>query len=219
MAINLLGEIYFASKRFAEAREQYAEAILIRPSSPLAYVRMAILQVREGDGATALKTLQSGVDATERNGFLLLRLGMLHQEVGQYDEAAALYEEILQREPQANAAVNNLAMLLVNHRADKPESLSRALELVQRFEGSQQPAYLDTLGWVQLKNGRPDQAVRNLEAAMDKIGQSPELQYHLGMAYLEHGRLDEAKTQLSSALAADQPFPGKDEARRVLEEF
>ena len=219
MAINLLGEIYFASKRFAEAREQYAEAILVRPSSPLAYVRMAALQVREGNSAAALKTLQSGVDATERNGFLLLQLGMWLQEANRYDEAAVLYEEVLQRNPQADAAVNNLAMLLVDHRANQPESLSRALELVQRFEGSEQPAYLDTLGWVQFKNGRLEQAVRNLEAAMEKIGQSPEFQYHLGMAYLEHGRMDEAKKQLSGALEADQPFPGKDDARRALEKL
>jgi predicted Zn-dependent protease len=216
LAVNLLGEIYLAANRLSEAQEQYAEAIRLRPTSPFAYERLSRLQFGEGDSEAAAETLQTGLAATSRNGILLLRLGLLMQETGRYDEAATLYEELLANEPGADAAANNLAMLLVNHRANQPDSLRRALELVQRFQGSEQAALLDSLGWVQLKNGKVEDAVRNLEAAVRDSKPIAEMQYHLGMAYLETERFDEAKTQLTAAVTSDQEFPGKDEARRAL---
>jgi Flp pilus assembly protein TadD len=142
---------------------------------------------------------------------------MLHQEMGDYGRASALYEELLQRNPEADAAANNLAMLLVNHGADDPRNRTRALELVRRFEGSDQGGYLDTLGWVQLRNGRLAEALRNLEEAMGKTAPSPEMHYHLGIAYLEAGRVEDAKTQLLMALEPGQSFPGEPQARQALE--
>jgi tetratricopeptide (TPR) repeat protein len=219
LAINLLGEIYLATNRLAEAQEQYAEAIRVRRTSPLAYARMAALQARGGSTDAAVETLRQGVAATNRNGFLLLQLGLFLQEAGRTDEAAALYEEVLKSYPGAKVAINNLAMLLVNERADDPASLNRALGLVRPFEGTQQPEYLDTLGWVQVKSGKLGEGVRNLEEALKGAGASPEIQYHLGMAYLKLGRAAEAKAKLGEALSTDQAFPGKDEARRALEQM
>ena len=119
--------------------------------------------------------------------------------------------------PDAEAVINNLAMLLVRPGAD-PARLARARDLVRRFEGSDQWVLLDTLGWVQLRNGEAEQALVTLEKAASLIEPTPaEVRYHLGMAYVALGRQDEAKTQLTRALETTDRFPGMDEARATLE--
>lgn len=217
-ALNLLGEVYASTGRFPEAFAQFRQVIAMNPSSPNAYARLAELQVRSGDLDAAAETLRSGVEATDRNAFLVFRLGMALQDLGRYDASIEAYGEVLETNPQADAVVNNLAMLLVNHRADDPASLARARELTQRFEGSDQWVLLDTLGWVQFRNGATDRAQVTLEKAASLVDPlPPEMQYHLGMLYDRLGRHEEARTLLADALNANRPFPGIQEARETLE--
>ncbi|WP_201097418.1 tetratricopeptide repeat protein [Thiocystis minor] len=215
-ALNLLGEVYASTRRYPDALEQFKQVIVLFPKSPNAYARLAELQGQSGDLKGALATLRSGVEATNRNAFLLFRLGIALQESGDDDAAIAAYEEVLKSNSEADAVINNLSMLLASRRTD-PASLTRALELAQRFEGSDQWVLLDTLGWVQFRAGEVEKAVVTLEKAAGLIDPDPpEMQYHLGMVYAARGRRDEAKALLTSALDANSPFPGIEEARETL---
>ncbi len=217
-ALNLLGQVYASMERFPDAKAQFERVIASDRTSPIAYVRLAEVQAQWGDIDAAIKTLRAGVEATERNAFLVFRLGMMLQEAGQYDPAEAAYEEVLKSNPEAQAAVNNLAMLLVNHLGDDPANLDRALELAQRFEDSEQPFYQDTLGWVHFRRGDYAKAAAILEKTADSLDPVPaEVQYHLGMVYVKLGRIEKAKRHLSSAVNAGGPFTGIDEAREALE--
>jgi Flp pilus assembly protein TadD len=217
VAINLLGEVYRAAGRLAEAREQYQKAIALRPGAPLAYERVARLQLADGDSAAAVDTLEAGIEATEGNRLLTTLLPVVLQQAGRYDEAIDAYEAVLAASPDANAAANNLAMLLVDHRAGDAESLARAQALVQRFEGAEQAAFLDTLGWVYYRSGDYARAAEVLEQVQASGEMTPERQYHLGMAYLKLGRTADARALLAAAVGAEEPFPGVDEARAALE--
>lgn len=216
VAINLLGEVYIAAGRLDEAKAQYETAIAQRPGAPLPYERLARLALAEGDAERAIETLETGIEATERSPLLVAALPLVLEEAGQYAQAIAAYEAILAENPGADWAANNLAMLLANQRADDPDSLSRALTLVQRFEGAQQAPFLDTLGWVQYRNGNFEAAVKALERMQAAGEMTPERQYHLGMTYLALGRLDDARPLLTAAASAEQPFPGIEEARAAL---
>jgi Flp pilus assembly protein TadD len=87
---------------------------------------------------------------------------------------------------------------------------------VQRFAGAQQAPFLDTLGWVQYRNGNYEAALEALERMQAAGEMTPERQYHLGMTYLALGRLDDARPLLTAAASAEQPFPGIEEARTAL---
>ncbi|EXJ15619.1 tetratricopeptide repeat protein [Imhoffiella purpurea] len=215
-ALNLLGEVYLVTGRLKEAREQYAQLIVLYPELPSAYVRLSDLQARNGDLNGAVETLQKGVEATNRNAFLVFRLAQALQQDSRIDEAFSAYEEVLKSNPNAEVVINNLAMLLANDRKDDPESLARARELVKRFEGSDQWVLLDTLGWVQFRAGELHQAVETLDKVVSMVEKvPPEVQYHQGMIYAALGRRAEAKDLLDKALAAQTDFPGIEEARRM----
>jgi len=64
-------------------------------------------------------------------------------------------------------AANNLAALILDYRSDSG-SYKRALKLTRGFEGSDQAALLDTLGWAYYRNGEMDNAIRLLKAAVAK---------------------------------------------------
>lgn len=215
--LSLLAEVYLSTQRFADARAQLEQLIALYPKSPMPYAKLADLRRVTGDKDGGIATLQAGVKATSRNAYLVFRLGMALQDAGRNQEAIDAYDEVLKSNPQADVVANNLALLLVQLHPDDPATLARARKIAERFEGSSEGAYLDTLGWVQFRAGRVDQAVGNLEKAAQLLKPVPaELQYHLGMVYAQLGRTDEAKAQLTSAVEADTPFLGIDEARETL---
>lgn len=217
-ALNLLGDIFAATKRPDKAREQFEQIIALHAESPLAYGRLADLQSQAGQLPSAIETLKTGVQATKRNAFLVFRLGQALQERGDYEASLAAYDEVVKSHPDSEAVINNLAMLLVNHRKDDPASINRAAELVKRFEGSGEWVLLDTLGWVQFRSKSYAQALATLEKAAKQVSPvPPELQYHLGMVYASLGQADKAKAMLEAALSSKGAFPGIDEARATLD--
>ena len=96
-------------------------------------------------------------------------------------------------------------------------SLERALVLTKEFETSApNPYFLDTLGWVHLKLGHRDEALRFIQQAAAKAPDHPVLNYHLGIAYFKAGHTAEAKTHLQKAVASQKNFQGLDDAKSVL---
>ncbi|MGB5835268.1 MAG: tetratricopeptide repeat protein, partial [Thiohalocapsa sp.] len=216
VAMNLLAEVYGRMGKQEDARRQYASAIERAPGSPMAYQRLAQLQAADGEQDKAIATLESGLDPTQRNGTLLLTLGMVKQQAGEDQGAIKAYEEVVERFPTADVAANNLTMLLVGRGADNADDLARARALAERLAESNQAAFLDTAGWVQYLSGNYESAVSLLEKARGLADPTPQRQYHLGMTYLKVGRTDEGRRLLASAVEADSPFPGIEQARAVL---
>ncbi|MCB2124948.1 MAG: tetratricopeptide repeat protein [Rhodobacteraceae bacterium] len=135
---------------------------------------------------------QSGELKWAKAGFL--------ERKGDLDGAIAIYEE-LYRENSANPVIaNNLASLLASHRTD-PDSLARAEVIARRLRGSDMPPYQDTYGWIAYQRGNYDDAVKELEKAVQGLGEDPQVRFHLAMTYLKLGREAEALKQFNEALA------------------
>ncbi|MCB1904525.1 MAG: tetratricopeptide repeat protein, partial [Gammaproteobacteria bacterium] len=126
-----------------------------------------------------------------------------------------IYQVLLDRFPNMTAAANNYAMLLIRG-APSQDDLSKAASLVQRFELSDNPVYLDTLGWVNFKQGKSEQAIGILKRAVEGQGNNPEIRYHLGAAYYEAGRTEDAKKELEMSLASGVEFEGIERAKQLL---
>jgi predicted Zn-dependent protease len=111
---------------------------------------------------------------------------------------------------------NSLAVLLVDYKGD-PQSLQKAFALSRDFEKeAPHPLFLDTLGWVRFKMGQQEEALRLMKNAVAKSPEFPTLNYHLGMAYHQSGKLAEARAHLSRALKSVEAFEGRQEAERIL---
>jgi tetratricopeptide (TPR) repeat protein len=218
VAMNLLADVYAGAGLFAQARAGYQEAIRFHPRSTRAYGRLGLLEESQGNFAAAVAVLERGAQETSRNAVIVFQLAMALERSGDLDAAISAYEEVLREYPQADVVANNLAYLLATHRG-APADLDRALELAQRFAGSELPAFLDTLGWIRYLRGEYEAARPPLERAVELSPETGELRYHLGMIYARLGLVEDAREHLAIAAVAedfaDRAAAG--EALRLLE--
>ncbi|MEM0914646.1 MAG: tetratricopeptide repeat protein [Planctomycetota bacterium] len=133
-----------------------------------------------------------------------------------YPAAAAMYERVLEDNPNDPSALNNYAFMLVSY-LDEP---ARGLELAQRAATllPQNGRVLDTLGLAELKAGRAEEAILTLQRSrqLEPLGINA---LHLGMAYLEVGRRSDARANFEEAVRlaeSEQDADTFNQARELL---
>lgn len=215
-AHGMLGEVLLVKKEIAAAEEKFKTANRLRPDWATPWLDRANLKLLQKNPGEAISILESALQANPKSSELRLLLGSVLNETNQIDRAIATYEVILKDQPKSVIAANNLASLLTERKGD-PKSLERALALTRDFEKSApEAAFLDTLGWVYVKMGQPNEAVRLLRQVVEKEPNHPVFQYHLGIAYHQAGEAKKAKAALKKAVASGKQFQGLDEAKTVL---
>ncbi len=212
----LKAEILSQLKRFDESAEAASQAIARSPSWWVPYEDLAHAELGRNRPEAAVAAYQGGLQATQSAPPLVLRLGTLFEQLGRLDQAIGLYEDWLKREPGSAVASNNLAMLLLTHKAAEPASLDRALELARRLEKSTQPEFIDTVGWVHYRRGEYAPAVDALQRAVAAAPQAAVFRAHLGLAQFRAGQRDAARDNLQRALAISADYPEATEARAAL---
>jgi tetratricopeptide (TPR) repeat protein len=214
VANQLLGELQMIQRNTQAALQAFDAAIAAQPAWWVPYRAKANTYLMAKQPEQALATWAEGIAKT---GAVELYgdLATTHQQQGNVDKSIAAYEDALKHHPRALPLANNLAMLLVTHRKDKA-SLDRAVQVAQVLAGNEQPAMLDTLGWVKFQNGAVTEALPLLQKAAEKSPNSAEIRYHLGMAQLRNGDRAAAKLSLESALSGSPTFHGTDDARTAL---
>lgn len=215
LAHYLLGEVYLAQKKPAEAERSLEQARELEPRWNLPYRTLASFRAGRGDTDGAIAILEKGLQNIPDDPALLLGLAETQERAGQHARAIDTYERVLARNPGNLIAANNLAALLADHKHDAA-GLKRARELVPALEQSSEPALRDTAAWVYYRAGEADKAIALLKPVVEKAPKVAIFQYHLGMAYHKQGDARAAKLHLSKAVAAGVNFPGAEEARATL---
>ena len=95
---------------------------------------------------------------------------------GKSEDSVALYERILEANPNNTTALNGLGYVL----ACLDKDLTRALTLCKKAVdmNSDNPAFLDSLGWVYYKLGLYKEAKNYIKRARDKDSKSSEIAEH-----------------------------------------
>ena len=140
---------------------------------------------------------------------------MLYEAEGNRTEARRRYERVLQIDPNAAVAANNLAYLY----ADDGGNLDVALQLAQlaRQKLPDSPEVADTLGWVYVKKDMATLAVPQLELAVSQAPGNPVLHYHLGIALTKAGAKSKGRQSLERALSIGLPPSLAADARKLVE--
>ena len=214
--LDLKAEILGQLKRYDESVDAANRVIALAPAWWVAYDDLARAEIGRGRSEAAIAAYLRGIDATQSAPPLVLQLASLLERVGRVDDAAALYEAWLRREPGSELASNNLAMLLLTHKPADPGVLDRALGLVRRLESSTQPEFLDTLGWVHYARTEYAPAVQALQRAVVTAPDTAVFRAHLGLAQFRAGQRNEARESLQRALATSGNYAEVAEARAVL---
>jgi tetratricopeptide (TPR) repeat protein len=133
------------------------------------------------------------VSANERlddDADLLYEQALLAEKLTSYDEMEGLLRRVIVLKPDQASAYNALGYSLADRGARLPEArelIARALSLAV-----DDPFITDSLGWVEFKLGRTDEALRLLRAAF-KTRPDTEIAAHLGEVLWAAGKRDEAK--------------------------
>jgi predicted Zn-dependent protease len=155
-----------------------------------------------GDSARAIKVLEDTSRENPDDLDLLVAVSSAYEHDGQVDQAERGLRAVLARHPDEGRALNALAYLLAN----RNQKLDEAATLITHALSAEadNPAYLDSLGWVYVKQRKYTEAVAPLERAAEALPRDSAVQDHLGELYFQQKRYREAADAWTRALDGDR---------------
>jgi Flp pilus assembly protein TadD len=140
--------------------------------------------------ADAAAVLSSGLQRSEEDIDMMYELSMVQEKLGRFDEMEQLLRRVIGKKPDHAHAHNALGYSL----ADRNQRLTEARHLIVRaLELSPgDPFITDSLGWVEYRLGRSDEAIRLLRQAYNARPDT-EIAAHLGEVLWAAGQQDEAR--------------------------
>jgi len=206
-AYNLLGEVYAYQKIASKAEESFLEATQLRQDWTLPYLNLSRLMVSESKHDRAIAVLKRGLEHVPHDATLQLTLASAQQATKDIDGAINTYRSVLEQNPKLDLAANNMAALIADFKYKDPQNLESALQIAQRFQNSENPFYLDTLGWLHYRKGDFSLAVVFLTKAVEGRPDNADINFHLGMAYYKSGNSQDARRYLEKAVASGESNP------------
>jgi tetratricopeptide (TPR) repeat protein len=131
-----------------------------------------------------------------------LQLAYCRERLGDVDGAAKAVRAVLRIDPENSAALNTLGYLLADHGRDLAEAEGLVRKALAREPDN--GAYLDSRGWVYYRQGRLDEARKDLERAVDLTDRDPVVCEHLGDVYKDLKLMELARKQYELSLARDR---------------
>ncbi len=192
-AVNLLTE---ARRRFPGAAEiVYYLAIAQREAKQS---QQAVATFEE-----ALHEAQIDEDDDFVNAKFYFNYGAAAEQAGLYDKAATLLRKSIALDPESSAeACNYLGYMWADHNMNLEEAESMIRRALQADPGN--ASYLDSLGWVEFRRGKFEEALSDLlRAAKAAERDDPVVFEHIGDTYLKLNRSREALEAWQKALALD----------------
>jgi len=191
-AVSVLTE---GRRRYPDAPEfAYYLAIALRESKK---AKEAVVMFEE-----ALNEAQNA-EADFLKPRFYVEYGAAAEEAGLYDKAAELFHKAIAMDP-ANAAepYNYLGYMWAeqnSHLDEAEDAIKRALQL-----DPENGAYLDSMAWVEYRQGKYDQALENLKRAIENLPREDAVVFeHLGDVYLKLNRVSQALESWQKAKTLD----------------
>jgi putative PEP-CTERM system TPR-repeat lipoprotein len=205
------GDSLFASKQYTQAAKAYEDALERRPSGPLIMKLHAAL-AQAGRAAAGETRLKDWIKAQPADLATQLYLAEVYLKSRRYGEAIAAYEAFLRVAPESIVALNNLAWCYqqLNDKRAVPTA-EKAMSL-----SPQNPAVMDTLGWILAQNGDFPRSIDLLKRATAMAPKSADIRYHYVQSLAKSGDRETAKAELERLLVEHPKFPDHDEALGLL---
>ena len=165
-------------------------------------------EINQPEDASAL--LDREITRTPDDTTLLYMRAMRHWEMGDIAGMESDLRQVLATDPDNAEALNALGYTLAD--LNLPGRLKEAYELIERAyeQAPDNPAVLDSMGWVYFRLGKPEQALPWLESAYAQLPDQ-EVAAHLAEVLQALGRSDEARQLLQRFMQRTNQHPQIDE--------
>ena len=212
-AANAQGLLGNQAKALEEVRAVQSDAVLAEEARRDAYLLEAELRLRAGDEAGELDALARGLAAYPDENALLYARALAWERRDDIPRAEADLRKVLVTEPENVAALNALGYTL----ADRTHRYQEALELIDRARVAEpdNPAIIDSHGWVLYRLGRNEEALVQLRRAYG-LAKDAEIAVHLGEVLWVMGRQDEARRYFDEAAKLDPDNRALQRVRETL---
>ena len=220
--VGVLDELYFANHDLAKAKQLVTDQLARSPNAVSLYLELARIEAVLRKTPDAAKEIYlKGLQANPDDLRLQLALAGWYQQTGDATQAIKTYGQLLEKHPESEMAINNMAELLLD--SDNQEDIKKGFAFAEKFKDSDRPVFQDTYAWGLIKTGHPDLGLKLLDTLVVKEPKLAELRYHSAIAHYNNGNLATALTELKQAINLSEKqklnFSGKDDARKLLKEL
>lgn len=198
-------ELLLSQQRSAEASALLAQA---REAQPDYAIQLYMIEAEglsnHGQIEPAWKVITEGLEQFPNDLNLLYTRAMLAEKRDDLAQLETDLRYIIEREPEHAMALNALGYTL----ADRTTRYQEAFELIAKAHqlDPEDPAILDSLGWVNYRLGNLPEAERLLRQALEKFPDH-EVAAHLGEVLWVQGKQREARRVWRDALEATPDSP------------
>jgi tetratricopeptide (TPR) repeat protein len=161
------------------------------------FAKAALLE-DAGRATEAIALLQLALERFPDHPGVRYQIALIQDKAGMERESIKNFESLLKARPEDASLLNALGYSL----ADRNQKLPRAEQLIRKAldASPDNPAFLDSLGWVRFRRGDVEGAIPHLERAY-RIFPDAEIASHWGEALWQLGKQPEARAVWARSLA------------------
>jgi tetratricopeptide (TPR) repeat protein len=212
--LTLAARAAAAGKDLASAERDLRQAISLDNSYVAAYGALAQLYLFQHKLDAAQAEFEVLAERSPKSIAAQTMVAILLEAKGDINGARERFERVLQIDPEAAVAANNLAWIYAQHDGNLDVAMRLAQTAQKRMP--EVPEVADTLGFIYYKKNLTSLAISTLKFSAVKDPNNALYHYHLGLAYASSGDTVQARGSLTRALALKSDFDGADQARRLL---
>lgn len=205
---------YAQSNKLDKAEQLLKQARLDMPKNSLPfYLAEANILHDSGEPERALKLLNQALQQHPKDLSLLYMRAMLNEQLKQFSTMETDLQHIIQLKPDHTAALNALGYSY----ADRNIQMREAQRLIERAFALEpnNPAIIDSLGWLHYRLGNSSKALQFLQSAYKKLPNA-EIAAHLGEVLWVSGQQQQASQIWSQAL---QKSPDSKILKQTMKRF
>ena len=208
---ELEGNLQMQQKKYALAANAFEQAMETSPNGTLMVKLHAALKQTD-KAQTADFRLTRWLKDHPGDVPTRMYQASLNMDEKQYQAAAEQYLDILRQAPNYVPALNNLAWLY------QLEKNPRALEYAEKAVNiaPENPATLDTLGWILVEQGNTARGLPLLKKAVALAPLATEIHYHLALGLMKSGDKTQARKEFEQVLTTGKDFSKAEEVRELL---
>lgn len=175
-----LAWVHISRRQWADGQAELEKAIELDPRNAQAWEMMGTLAQERGNKALMEASLRALLVRDPEHFLQYQNKAVTWYQKGDMEQAEIEFRKgILHR--RDSVLLNNLADVLIRRKGDLQEALSLVNEAMQRNPG--QPRFLSTRGEIYLDLERYEDARKDLQTALDKLGREENLLLLLALSY------------------------------------